>query len=190
MKDEHLCLISRSTQDASTYVQSSNRLETHRLWTIARNLHAHPILREPAIVELARRQDTGILELCQSMLTSSDIEEWFVAVRALVTMATPEALERLIALYARCHDWKRQYVFKSIARILTAEYIRPFRLMARDFLRLQTLDVTGWTRTAILTVKAVCNRYGVEVLDKTQESCGQKGESLSKAESTVLIERA
>lgn len=189
MNDRHLCLVSRAIPESSSCIQGHHHLESQRLWSIARNEQAHPLLREPAIVELSRRKETGAMELCGTLLRSPNVEEWFVAVRALIAMGTHEALERLTGLYARSKDWKRRYVFMSIARILTAEYIRPFQLMAKDFVTMERLDVTGWTRTAILTMKSVCNRYGVKVLDRTQKKRCISGRNISQTEQTILIEK-
>lgn len=157
---------------------------------MARNEQAHSLLREPAIIELSRRRETGAIELCDALLDSQNVEDWFVAVHALVAMNTSDAIERLILLYANSKDWKRRWVFMSIGRILTLEFIRPFRQMAKDFLMIEMLDVTGWTRTAILTMKSVCDRYGIRVLERTQPSCQAAHRQLPGTEHTVAIQKA
>lgn len=130
------------------------------------------------------------MELCDALLDSQNVEDWFVAVHALAAMGTPDAIERLILLHANSKDWKRRYVFMSIGRILTLEFVRPFRQMAKDFLMVEMLDVTGWTRTAILTMKSVCNRYGIRVLERTQPSCQAAQHQLPETEHTVVIQKA
>ncbi len=190
MHCQHLCLISRAIPDTTSYKQGEHHLESRRLWSIAKNEQAHSLLREPAIIELSRRRETGAIELCDALLNSQNVEDWFVAVHALVAMDTPDAIERLILLYANSKNWKRRYVFMSIGRVLTLEFIRPFRQMAKDFLMAEMLDVTGWTRTAIFAMKSICDCYGIRILERMQPSCQAAHRQLPETENTVVIQKA
>jgi hypothetical protein len=80
----------------------------------------------------------------------------------LVALGTPEAVDRLILVYAQSLNDERKYVLCMVARILTAEHVKPFSIMVRDVACPGELDVSGWTKTAISTLLDVCKRYGVE----------------------------
>ena len=56
-----------------------------------------------------------------------------------------------------------------VAKILTAEHVKPFSIMVREVACPGELDVSGWTRTAISTLKDVCKRFGIDVCGEVDE---------------------
>ncbi|MHA2461775.1 MAG: hypothetical protein ACXAEJ_11085, partial [Candidatus Thorarchaeota archaeon] len=124
----------------------------------------HLILRELGLLELARRQDSDLLDFCECMLSSEDTDEWMVAVKILGALQTDEAVDRLIMVYAQSLSSDRRFVTGEVAKILTANHVHPFTVMARELAGPGEIDVTGWTSVAISTLKDVCKRFGVEVV--------------------------
>jgi hypothetical protein len=62
-----------------------------------------------------------------------------------------------------------------VAKILTAEHVKPFSIMVREVAVPGELDVSGWTMTAISTLRDVCKRFGIETYgegDKAREPVG------------------
>jgi hypothetical protein len=57
----------------------------------------------------------------------------------------------------------RRLVLSMVAKVLTAEYVKPFGIMVREVAVPGELDVSGWTKTAISTLQDVCKRFGIEV---------------------------
>ena len=49
-----------------------------------------------------------------------------------------------------------------VAKILTAEHVKPFSIMVREVACPGELDVSGWTKVAISTLRDVCSRFGIE----------------------------
>jgi hypothetical protein len=120
------------------------------------------ILKKPALLELARRQDHLLMDYCERMLGSEDYEDILMGINILVALGTPDAVDRLILVYAQSLNDERRHVLCMVAKILTAEHVKPFSIMVRELARPGELDVSGWTRTAISTLKDVCKRFGVE----------------------------
>lgn len=135
-----------------------------RLWELVKDKSVHLILREPGLLELARRQDSDLLDFCECMLSSEDIDEWMAAVKILSVMQTDEAVDRLIMVYAQSLSSDRRFVTGEVAKILTADHVHPFTVMVRELASPGEINVTGWTSVAISTLKDVCKRFGVEVV--------------------------
>ncbi|NHI90482.1 MAG: hypothetical protein EAX87_13250 [Candidatus Thorarchaeota archaeon] len=121
------------------------------------------ILKKPALLELARRKDTSLMDYCETLLSSEDYERWLLGIDALVVLGTPDAVDRLILVYAKSLNDERKYVLSMVARILTAEHVKPFSIMVREVACPGELDVSGWTKTAISTLKDVCKRFGIGI---------------------------
>ena len=51
-----------------------------------------------------------------------------------------------------------------VAKILTAEHIKPFSIMVREVAVPGEIEITGWTRVAISTLQDTCKRFGVETI--------------------------
>ncbi|MFW9789420.1 MAG: hypothetical protein ACFFE2_14470 [Candidatus Thorarchaeota archaeon] len=120
------------------------------------------VLRRPALLELARRHDDLLMDYCEGLLGSEDYEDWLMGIDLLVALGNPDAVDRLILVYAQSLHDERRHVLCKVARILTAEHVKPFSIMVRDIACPGELDVTGWTKTAVSTLKDVCRRFGIE----------------------------
>jgi hypothetical protein len=106
------------------------------------------------------------MDYCEELLQSDDYELWLTALSTLSAIGTNEAVDRLILVYAHSLNEDRRVVLSHVAKILTAEHIKPFSIMVREVACPGEIDVTGWTRVAISTLQNACKRFGVEtVLD-------------------------
>jgi hypothetical protein len=148
-----------------------------QLWELVHDKNIHLLLREPAMIELARRNEPEMFEFCENLIVSDDFDEWRASIRALAALRTGEAIDRLVMLYAQCYSEDRVIIIDVVGRLLTAEHIHPFSIMTRQLAKPGELDVTGWTSVAIGTLKNVCKRLGVEVVDDTGT-----GQEVSKLE--------
>ncbi|MFW9810335.1 MAG: hypothetical protein ACFFE6_13235, partial [Candidatus Thorarchaeota archaeon] len=120
-------------------------------------------LRKPALQELARRRDPHLMDYCESLLSSDENENWLTAVSTLVALGTAEAVDRLILVYAQSLNDERKLVLSMVAKVLTAEHVKPFSIMVREVAGPGELDVSGWTKTAISTLQDVCKRFGIAI---------------------------
>jgi hypothetical protein len=137
-------------------------VDSARLWNLVEDSTVHLILRKPALLELARRQDSLLMDYCEKLLCSDDYEDWLMGINILVAVGTPEAVDRLILVYAQSLNNERKHVLCMVAKILTAVHVKPFSIMVREVAGPGELDVSGWTKTAISTLKDVCKRFGIE----------------------------
>jgi hypothetical protein len=103
------------------------------------------------------------MDYCEAMLSTEEYEEWLTAISALVALGTPEAVDRLIMVYAQSLNDERRLVLSMVAKVLTADHVKPFSIMVREVAVPGELDVSGWTKTAISTLQDVCKRFGIEV---------------------------
>jgi hypothetical protein len=141
-------------------------VDSARLWDLIFDESVHLVLRRPALAELARRQDPKLMDYCEELLKSDDYELWLTALGALSAIGTNEAVDRLIMVYAHSLNEDRRVVLSYVAKILTAEHIKPFSIMVRDVAFPGEIDITGWTKVAISTLQDTCKRFGIEtVLD-------------------------
>lgn len=139
-------------------------VDSARLWNLVEDNTVHLILRKPALLELARRQDPLLMDYCEKILGSEDYERWLIGIDILVALGTSDAVDRLILVYAQSLNDERRHVLSMVAKILTAEHVKPFSIMVREVACPGELDVSGWTRTAISTLKDVCKRFGIEMI--------------------------
>lgn len=166
MNHPRLRLHSRPESDVdrtSLHAQTSSV----QLWELVRDKNIHLLLREPAMIELARRNESEMFEFCEKLAVSDDFDDWLASIRTLAALRTREAVDRLVMLYAQCYSEDRIIIIDVVGRLLTAEHIHPFSIMTRQLAKPGELDVTGWTSVAIDTLKNVCKRLGVEVVDDT-----------------------
>ena len=138
-------------------------VDSARLWNLVEDTTVHLILRKPALLELARRQDTLLMDYCEKLLGSEDYEGWLMGLDLLVALGTADAVDRLVLVYAQSLNDERRHVLCMVAKILTAEHVKPFSIMVRELACPGDLDVSGWTRIAISTLKDVCKRFGIDV---------------------------
>ncbi len=134
-----------------------------QLWELVRDQDIHLVLRGPALLELARRRDPDLLSFCDTLLKSANKEQWLLAVKAISTFDTTESLEQLVMIFATSTDPDdREFIIMLVARTLTADFVRPFSIMVRDLAKPGTIDISGWTRSAIATLQDVCKRYSID----------------------------
>jgi hypothetical protein len=136
---------------------------TESLWDTAKDESLHILLREPALLELARRQEPGVLSYCDKLLLSEDQERWFSALKALEALNTYDAVQRLLVVCGYSGTGDRKVVMHVLARVLTASHREGFRRVLRSIITPGVLDVTGWSPTALRVLKAVCIDQGIEV---------------------------
>jgi hypothetical protein len=139
-------------------------VDSARLWDLIFDEKVHLVLRRPALLELARRQDPKLMDYCENLLKSDDYEEWLTALATLSAIGTPDAVDRLVLAYAHSLNEDRRLVLSHVARILTAEHIKPFSIMVREVACPGEIDITGWTRVAISTLQDTCKRFGIETI--------------------------
>lgn len=138
-------------------------VDRSQLWELVRDPDIHLVLREPALLELARRRDPDLLSFSESLLKSHNHENWTMAVKVISVLGTTESVERLIMIFASTlNNDDRLLIINLVATSLTADFVRPFSIMVRDIAKPGTIDISGWTKTAIATLQDVCKRVSVE----------------------------
>ena len=135
---------------------------TESLWDTAKDESLHIILREPALLELARRKEPGVLSYCDRLLLSEDQEWWFSALKVLETLNTYDSVQRLLVVGGYSGTEEKQVVMHVLARVLTAAHREGFRRILRSMITPGTLDVTGWSTVALRVLKSVCIELGIE----------------------------
>ena len=167
--DSHYQPISNDSQQTTDYI---NRLKekgrladvlTESLWDTVKDDSLHIRLREPALLELARRNEPGILPYCDKLLTSGDEECWFTALEVLGTLNTYQAVQKLFMAGGYSGTRDRIAVMHALGMILTDTHRDEFRRLLRMMIAPGELDVTRWTKTALRVLKDVCLELGIVV---------------------------
>ena len=149
-----------------TFVGHSQTL-TESLWDTVKNDSLNIILREPSLLELASRQDPGVIVYCDNLLLSENQESWFCALKALETLNTYDAAQRLLVLCGSVSTGDRKIVLNVLARVLSSSQREGFRRLIRSFVTPGELDVTNWTPTALRVLEGVCAEKGIQTVDPT-----------------------
>lgn len=136
---------------------------TESLWDTAKDEELHILLREPALVELAQRQEPGVLAFCDKLLLSDNQERWFSALKILEALNTYDAVQRLLVICGYSGTGERRIVLDVLARILTPAHREGFRRILRSIVAPGVLDISGWTPTALSVLKSVCLESGIDV---------------------------
>lgn len=134
------------------------------LWDLINDDSVHLLIRRPALLELARRHDPDLMNHCEQLLDSDDYEKWLTGLATLSAIGTHDAVDRLILAYAHSLNEDRKIVLSIVAKILTAEHVKPFSIMVREVAVPGEIDITGWTRVAVSTLQDACKRFGVETV--------------------------
>ena len=133
------------------------------LWTTAKDEELHILLREPALIELARRQEPGVLSICDRLLVSEDQERWFSALKILEALNTYDAVQRLLVVCGYSGTGDRGVVMHVLARVLTPAHREGYRRILRSMVASGVLDVSGWSPTALSVLKVVCTEKSIHV---------------------------
>ena len=138
------------------------------LWKKVTDDKIHPMLREPALLELARRRDGRLFNLCERMMALEDIDEWFLAVFTLCELGTHQAIQRLLLHASNCGPSRKRVVLKEIAKVLTKDLREDFIEIADMFGVPGILNITGWTKPALSALSEICRRQqvSIELFDK------------------------
>ena len=121
----------------------------------------HVFLREPAIIELARRKDSAVLDICEELLNSNDIDGWSVGVNALAEMKTAGSLDRLVALHSQSNPQDKSFIMQRVAQCLTSNHAASFGAMVRGLSIPCEIDVSLWSSVAKAVLGMVCARLGL-----------------------------
>lgn len=138
---------------------------TESLWDTVKDTSLHIILREPALLELALRKDPGVISFCESLLNSENQESWFSALKALETLNTYDAAQRLLVLCGSLSTGNKKIVLNVLARILSSPQREGFRRLIRSFIIPGEINVSGWTPTALHVLESVCAEKGIEIIN-------------------------
>lgn len=135
-----------------------------QLWAIAEIINLHPFLREPALLELARRGDSKLLELCEKLLVANDPDDCLIAIRILAQLGTRLAIERLLQFCCSCSPPFKKESLNALATALTPEYANYFMKLITPLACTGILDITGWTPCAISSLEKLCQRKSIRVV--------------------------
>ena len=112
--------------------------------------------------------DPDLISFCDGLLESGEKEDWFLALKAITVLDTPEAIEKLVMIFAgTLSNDDRLYIINLVARSLTADFVHPFSIMVRDLAHPGEIDISDWTKTAISTLQDVCKRYRIATVLET-----------------------
>lgn len=163
-KKHPLIIVTESSDAESTDHSLTKTSETSLLDTVRDN--SIPIvLREPALIELARRKNPNVITFCDTLLHSEDRESWFSALIALETLNTYDAAQRLLVLSGTASAIDRKMILSVLARVLTSSHREGFRRVLRTIPLIGVLNVTDWTPTALRVLESVCAEKGVQIAD-------------------------
>ncbi len=168
MREDSLVLVT-SRADHQQIPSPFSNTSAESLWDTIKNSELHILLREPALMELARRKEPGILSFCETLVNCGDQECWFTGIKALAALGTYEAVQRLLAVSGSLNPWDRKIVIQTVATVLTSSHREPFRRVVRLFAAPGMLDVTGWTATALRILRAVCEECGINLIPSSPE---------------------
>ncbi|NHJ13435.1 MAG: hypothetical protein EAX95_07145 [Candidatus Thorarchaeota archaeon] len=157
-------ILTTSTPEKEPSSSSLSRTPSESLWDTTKDEGLHVLLREPALLELARRKEPGVDIFCERLVNCGDPECWFTAVKALTVLNTYDAVNRLLAIAGSSSPQDRRIVICSVARILTSAQREQFRRLVGFFANPGLLDVTGWTSVAVRMLAAVCEEKGLKII--------------------------
>ncbi len=142
-----------------------NNFDSDDLWVRINDKSTYLFIRTPMMFELARRNDIRIMDFCEELLKSGDVEEWFVALRVFSSMGNDSACQRLIDLYIASPPHRRGYIAIHTAMTTGPCFEKDFNRIAVSMAAAGTLDVSGWTDTALSCLKSSCKRIGIEMIE-------------------------
>ena len=134
---------------------------TEDLLNLVHNKSVHLFFRESMLLELAKRNELGVLDICESLLKESDVEYWFIALQALVVLSSDQAVDILYDLYLDSPPNLKRLVALHIAQTVTEASQHKFKKIVGQFSCVGTLDITLWTPIAIELLTDSCKRQGI-----------------------------
>ncbi len=160
MNNLQLILTSKSAPSSLT---SSNLVDwtSDELWRLVHDHSMHLFLREPMLLELARRADQSVINFCRRLIMDPNVECWFLALKVLVTLGSPLAFEILLDEYVTSSERDRRNVASLLAQLIDEGTASLFKRVVREFVGVGRLDVTGWTSNALDVLHALCKRHGI-----------------------------
>jgi hypothetical protein len=161
----HLLLVNDPCTN-TTWLYSDH--DSDDLWRYVNDDTIHLFLREPMLLELARRNDSRVLDFCESLLQGPDIEYWFSSLKALALLGSNQAADRLMDLYMESSPEHQRYVALYLAQTIGPKQRDSFKKIARDFAAVGILNVSSWTTDAVMALRDVCKRFGISVLSAFQ----------------------
>jgi len=177
MRHNQLVLVS-SDVVPETMVDAHTRTLTESLWDTVKNTSLNIILREPALLELASRKDPGVIAFCDNLLRAEDQESWFSGLKALETLNTYDAAQRLLVLSGTSNTGDRKIVLNVLARVLSSSQREGFRRLIRSVVSPGELDISNWTSTALRVLETVCAEKGVQIVDPAGLPLSNLGQSV------------
>lgn len=157
-----LCII-RNPSDNWDFSRPYSNVDSGKLFQSANNSTLQLPLRETVMYELALRGDRRVLDICEELVKSDDLDAWLLGLRTMSILGSDTAMNRLIEMYMNADIKGRKLALDIIAANVSADFAQPFSLMVREFLDVGTLDVSSWTSVAVATLYHVCKRNGILV---------------------------
>ncbi len=157
-------ILTASAREREISQSPFSKTPTESLWDTVKNDELHVLLREPALMELARRKEPGVDVFCDRLVNCGDPECWFTAIKALTALNTYDAVNRLLSIAGLSNVADRRIILNAVARVLTSAQREQFRRLVRFLANPGLLDVTDWTPTAVRMLSAVCEEKGLKVV--------------------------
>ncbi|MHA2204717.1 MAG: hypothetical protein ACXABC_02565 [Candidatus Thorarchaeota archaeon] len=164
-----------------------NELTRERLWDLTLNSNLHVVLREPHLLELAKRKDVDVAEYCNILLADDDHDLWFLAVKALIALGTSEAIEILFGHFHVTGYIDGRTILQMVGKIITSSHREEFQKLAHTFAFPGYLEVSGWTQVALRALMNACDERGITVA--TRMSNGNTHYEISKLQSNSVKDR-
>lgn len=145
-------------------------VDSDELWSRVQDETLLLFVKAPLLFELARRNDSNLLDYCEKLLNGT-VEEWFLALRVMGRLGTKHVFTRLEDLYLETPPHKRSHIVGYAAQAMVLKKHRPvFKKMLLSIVCKGHLDVTGWTDLALETLDSVCKRMDIEIVDERSDS--------------------
>ncbi|MBD3406840.1 MAG: hypothetical protein GF411_12055 [Candidatus Lokiarchaeota archaeon] len=139
-------------------------IDSTNLWKIASDSSILLILRENPLLELAIRADSKILLVCDTLLESGELDEWYLAIQLLCTLGTKNAVQRLLVLYEISDATDKELIVRMLSRIIIRRRAKRFRKTLKSLSFTEPMDSVDWRKIAIRMLTEVCSVFGTSPL--------------------------
>ncbi|MHA1934109.1 MAG: hypothetical protein ACW97A_02400 [Candidatus Thorarchaeota archaeon] len=184
-EDQLVLLFSAAAPDEQMH--PLNEWSKERLWDLALNSNLHVVLREPHLLELARRNDVDIAEYCDLLLADDDHDLWFLGLKVLITLGTSAAIEILFAHFHVTGYIDGRTILQMVGKIVTSSHRAEFQKLAHTLAFPGYLEVSGWTSVALRALMNACEERGIAVVTRTSD--GTTPYNISKLQSNSTQDR-